>query len=238
MRRVSARNSSWLVSLLAVVQEAAGQLPRRDQAKARDPPGALAGNHVRTPGVEGAARRAPERMGNGSGDRRQDNPPRTANRHGRRRARALRAVSARYRDHREHGRQPASSRRDDENQPHAQDDGPLWPVGAGRNDRAGARRADRRARDDGTGTPRRVLTQGQRPAHGHAFRDQIASPARTILLVLLAAAAVVFVIALSNVANLILARSVRREGELAVRAALGAGTGALRRTLLAESLVL
>ena len=70
------------------------------------------------------------------------------------------------------------------------------------------------------------------------LRDQIASPARTILLLLLAAAAVVFVIACSNVANLILARSVRREGELAVRAALGAGTGALRRTLLAESLVL
>jgi predicted permease len=70
------------------------------------------------------------------------------------------------------------------------------------------------------------------------LRDQIAAPARTILLVLLAAAAVVFVIASSNVANLILARSVRREGELAVRAALGATTGALRRTLLAESLVL
>jgi predicted permease len=71
-----------------------------------------------------------------------------------------------------------------------------------------------------------------------SLRDQIAAPARTILIVLLAAAAVVFVIACSNVANLILARSVRREGELAVRAALGAGTGALRRTLLAESLLL
>jgi putative ABC transport system permease protein len=70
------------------------------------------------------------------------------------------------------------------------------------------------------------------------LRDQIAAPARTILLVLLAAAAVVFVIACFNVASLILARSVRREGELAVRAALGAGHGALRRTLLAESLVL
>src|SRR5439155_3959983 len=70
------------------------------------------------------------------------------------------------------------------------------------------------------------------------LRDQIAAPARTILLVLFAAAAVVFIIACSNVANLILARSVRREGELAVRAALGAGPGALRRTLLAESLVL
>ena len=70
------------------------------------------------------------------------------------------------------------------------------------------------------------------------LRDQITAPARTILLVLLAAAGVVFVIACSNVANLILARSVRREGELAVRAALGASRSALRRTLLAESLVL
>jgi predicted permease len=70
------------------------------------------------------------------------------------------------------------------------------------------------------------------------LRDQIAAPARTILLLLLGAAAVVFVIACSNVANLILARSVRRENELAVRAALGAGKGALRRTLLAESVVL
>ena len=71
-----------------------------------------------------------------------------------------------------------------------------------------------------------------------ALRDQIAAPARPVLLILLAAAAVVFVIACSNVANLILARSVRREGELAVRAALGASRAALRRTLLAESLVL
>ncbi len=70
------------------------------------------------------------------------------------------------------------------------------------------------------------------------LRDELASPARTILLLLLAAAAVVFVIACSNVANLILGRSVRRESELAVRAALGASRGALRRTLLAESLVL
>jgi putative ABC transport system permease protein len=70
------------------------------------------------------------------------------------------------------------------------------------------------------------------------LRNQITAPARTILFVLLAAAGVVFAIACSNVANLILARTVRRERELAVRAALGAGTGALRRTLLAESLLL
>jgi predicted permease len=70
------------------------------------------------------------------------------------------------------------------------------------------------------------------------LRDQITSSARTVLLVLLAASGLVFVIACSNVANLILARAVRREGELAIRAALGASHWALRRTLLAESLLL
>ena len=70
------------------------------------------------------------------------------------------------------------------------------------------------------------------------LRDQITSGAKTILWVLLAASGLIFIIACSNVANLILARSVRREGELAIRAALGATTAALRRTLLAESLLL
>jgi putative ABC transport system permease protein len=70
------------------------------------------------------------------------------------------------------------------------------------------------------------------------LRDQITSKARTVLWVLLAASGLVFIIACSNVANLILARTIRREGELAVRAALGASTAALRRVLLAESLLL
>jgi predicted permease len=70
------------------------------------------------------------------------------------------------------------------------------------------------------------------------LRDEITSAARRILLMLLVASGMVFVIACSNAANLILTRSVRREGELTVRAALGAGRGALRRTLLAESVVL
>jgi putative ABC transport system permease protein len=70
------------------------------------------------------------------------------------------------------------------------------------------------------------------------LRDQITSGARTVLLVLLAASGLVFIIACSNVANLILARTVRREGELSIRAALGASTWTLRRMLLAESLLL
>jgi predicted permease len=80
--------------------------------------------------------------------------------------------------------------------------------------------------------------QGQYSISAKMLRDQITSGARTILLVLLAASALVFIIACSNVANLILARTVRREGELALRAALGATAGALRRMLLAESLLL
>jgi putative ABC transport system permease protein len=70
------------------------------------------------------------------------------------------------------------------------------------------------------------------------LRDQITSGARTVLIVLLAASILVFIVACSNVANLILARTVRREGELAIRTALGASRGALRRMLLAESLLL
>lgn len=70
------------------------------------------------------------------------------------------------------------------------------------------------------------------------LRDQINSKARSVLLVLLAASGLLFVIACSNVANLVLARTVRREGELAIREALGASTAALRRALLAESLLL
>ncbi len=70
------------------------------------------------------------------------------------------------------------------------------------------------------------------------FREEVTSGARTVLLVLLAASGLLFIIACSNVANLILARTVRRENELAIRTALGASRGALRRMLLAESLVL
>lgn len=70
------------------------------------------------------------------------------------------------------------------------------------------------------------------------LRDQITEKARTVLWVLLGASGLIFIIACSNVANLILARTIRREGELVVRSALGASSAALRRVLLAESLLL
>jgi putative ABC transport system permease protein len=80
--------------------------------------------------------------------------------------------------------------------------------------------------------------EGKYAIDARLLRDQITSDARTILLVLLVASGLVFIIACSNAANLILSRTVRREAELTVRAALGATSRALRRSLLAESLVL
>ena len=70
------------------------------------------------------------------------------------------------------------------------------------------------------------------------LRDQINSRASTVLWLLFAASGLLFVIACSNVANLMLARMVRRESELALRAALGASSVVIRRSLLAEGLVL
>jgi putative ABC transport system permease protein len=86
--------------------------------------------------------------------------------------------------------------------------------------------------------PEAYPASGQFSIEAKLLRDEITSGARTVLLVLLAASGLVFIIACCNVANLILARTVRREAELAVRTALGASTGTLRRLLLAESLLL
>jgi predicted permease len=68
--------------------------------------------------------------------------------------------------------------------------------------------------------------------------DQITQQARPMLLILFGTAVFVLVIACANVANLTLTRLIRRERELAIRAALGAGLRRLRGQLLTENLIL
>src|SRR4029079_14396182 len=70
------------------------------------------------------------------------------------------------------------------------------------------------------------------------FQEVLGEKAKLTLWLLMGAAGFVMIISSANVANLTLMRSVRREHELVVRAALGAGTARLRRLLLAENLVL
>src|ERR1044071_3840523 len=70
------------------------------------------------------------------------------------------------------------------------------------------------------------------------FQEVLGQKARLTLWLLMGAAAFVLVIACANVTNLTLMRGVRREHELVVRAALGAGVSRLRRLLLAENLTL
>ena len=70
------------------------------------------------------------------------------------------------------------------------------------------------------------------------WREMLVQKARPTLLILMGAVGLVLLVACANVGNLTLARLVRRERELAVRAALGATPVQLRRQLLVEHLVL
>jgi predicted permease len=70
------------------------------------------------------------------------------------------------------------------------------------------------------------------------LRDAVNERAARMFWLLMGAAAFVLLIACANVANLTLMRGVWREREMLVRAALGAGTGRLRRLLLVENLAL
>jgi predicted permease len=99
------------------------------------------------------------------------------------------------------------------------------------------------ARSELSEMARRIVEQYPGEKAGMNFlvvplHEQLAGPVKPALLALIGAVGLLLVIACVNIANLLLARAGGREREVALRAAIGAGRGAILRQLLTESVAL